>query len=94
MVNESVDARVFRRVLQAIPTHFDPRDTSICIARARSTRSISPASRCTTGAASSSMRRKPRAVFGGSANRATRRPEPDTEPGRRYSQSRRIWRRT
>jgi 4-hydroxy-3-polyprenylbenzoate decarboxylase len=82
MVNETVDARVFRRVLQAIREHFDPREHFHLIARAPldtldfTSFKMHHGSRMILDATGS------RAQYsGGSANRATRGPEPDTEPG-------------
>lgn len=83
MVNDAVDARVFRRVLQAIRAHFDPREHFHLISRAPldtldfTSFKMHHGSRMILDATGS------RAQYsGGSANRPSHEASgPDTEPG-------------
>jgi 4-hydroxy-3-polyprenylbenzoate decarboxylase len=88
MVNDAVDARIFRRVLQAIRAHFDPRENFHLISRAPldtldfTSFKMHHGSRIILDATGS------RAQYSGGETRATaREPDPDTEPGPAFTRN-------
>ena len=88
MVNESVNARIFRHVLQAIRTNFDPREHFHLISRAPldtldfTSFKMHHGSRIIIDATGS------RAQYSGGESRATaRNPEPDTDPGPAFNRN-------